>query len=254
MALLAIAVAFHFTVHRKVALAEPPSPRASASGGRRVARALVWCGAGGQRDCDFPAVLRARRVWRAPRNRPGTASRRAPFCASSLKAQRVRRAPRNRPGTASRRAPFCASSLKAQRVRRAPRNRPGTASRRAPFCASSLKAQRVRRAPQNRPGTSSRRAPFCANSLKVYTIARITPPSARSAAPLVADDRGLQTKATSAATSSTRAKRFSSDEGRTLRKNSCSTSAALTFARRPSVPQMSRRLPTPWVPVEWCSP
>ena len=57
----------------------------------------------------------------------------------------------------------------------------------------------------------------------------ITPPSARSAAPLVADDNGLHTKATSAATSSTRAKRLSNEEGRTLRKNSCSISARLIF-------------------------
>ena len=60
-------------------------------------------------------------------------------------------------------------------------------------------------------------------------MACTTPPSARNAAPLVADDNGLQTKATSAATSSTRAKRFSSDEGRTLRKNSFSTSSRLIF-------------------------
>ncbi len=33
----------------------------------------------------------------------------------SVEAQRVRRAPQNRPGAASRRAPFCASSLKAAR-------------------------------------------------------------------------------------------------------------------------------------------
>ena len=75
-------------------------------------------------------------------------------------AQRVRRAPQNRLGTASRRAPFCASSIKAQRARRAPPSRPETASRRAPFCASSIKAQRARRAPPSRPETASRALRF----------------------------------------------------------------------------------------------
>jgi predicted O-linked N-acetylglucosamine transferase (SPINDLY family) len=58
-------------------------------------------------------------------------------------AQRVRRAPPNGPGTGSRCAPFCASSLEAQRVRRAPPNGPGTGSRCAPFCASSLESVRL---------------------------------------------------------------------------------------------------------------
>ncbi len=43
MALLAIALAFHFTVHRKVALAEPPAPRASARVVAGVSLAL-WFG------------------------------------------------------------------------------------------------------------------------------------------------------------------------------------------------------------------
>jgi hypothetical protein len=43
MALLAIAVAFHFTVHRKVTLAEPPVSRAAASLVGQVSLAL-WIG------------------------------------------------------------------------------------------------------------------------------------------------------------------------------------------------------------------
>src|SRR3974390_2316197 len=51
---------------------------------------------------------------------------------------------------------------------------------------------------------------------------RPTPPSARTAAPLVAEESGLQRKAAIAATSSGCAKRRSNELGRTLRKNSCS--------------------------------
>jgi len=45
-------------------------------------------------------------------------------------------------------------------------------------------------------------------------IERTTPPSARTAAPLVAEDSGLARNVTSAATSSTVAKRCNSDDGR----------------------------------------
>src|SRR4029077_14096165 len=56
-------------------------------------------------------------------------------------------------------------------------------------------------------------------------IERTTPPSARKAAPFVADESGLATNATRAATSSGVAKRFSSEVGRAVVKNSFSTAA-----------------------------
>src|SRR5258708_26381592 len=52
-----------------------------------------------------------------------------------------------------------------------------------------------------------------------------TPPSTRRAAPLVAEDSGLQTYTTRFATSSVVAKRLSSEVGRMLVKNSFSNSA-----------------------------
>src|SRR5437588_365237 len=58
---------------------------------------------------------------------------------------------------------------------------------------------------------------------------RRTPPSTRNAAPLVAEESGLATNATMAATSSVVAKRFKSELGLTVRKNSCSTSALVVF-------------------------
>ncbi len=78
MALLAIAVAFHFTVHRKVALAEPPSPRASARVVAGVSLAL-WFGVAlaGKGIAIFQSLER-KGVARTT-NRPGTSSRRAPF-------------------------------------------------------------------------------------------------------------------------------------------------------------------------------
>ena len=59
-------------------------------------------------------------------------------------------------------------------------------------------------------------------------IERTTPPSARKAAPFVADETGLATNATSAATSSGVAKRCSSEVGRAVVKNSFSTAAGGT--------------------------
>src|SRR6266516_1942434 len=56
-----------------------------------------------------------------------------------------------------------------------------------------------------------------------------TPPSTRNAAPLVAEDSGLATNATMAATSSVVSKRCKSELGLTVRKNSCSTSAGVTL-------------------------
>src|SRR5438105_8798142 len=51
-------------------------------------------------------------------------------------------------------------------------------------------------------------------------IERTTPPSARNAAPLVAEESGLATNATMAATSSVVAKRCKSELGLTVRKQS----------------------------------
>jgi hypothetical protein len=58
-------------------------------------------------------------------------------------------------------------------------------------------------------------------------IDRTTPPSAREAAPFVADESRLATNATSAATSSGVAKRFRSEVGRAVVKNSLSTVAGV---------------------------
>src|SRR4029077_13072945 len=54
------------------------------------------------------------------------------------------------------------------------------------------------------------------------------PPSARKAAPFVADESGLATKVTNAAISSGVAKRCSSEVGRAVVKNSFSTAAEST--------------------------
>jgi hypothetical protein len=54
-------------------------------------------------------------------------------------------------------------------------------------------------------------------------IERTTPPSTRSAAPLVAEESGLAMNVTSEATSSVEAKRLSNELGRTVAKNSFST-------------------------------
>src|SRR2546427_7158229 len=62
----------------------------------------------------------------------------------------------------------------------------------------------------------------------IQKIERTTPPSARKAAPFVADESGLATNATSAATSSGVAKRCSSELGRAVVKNSFSTAAGVT--------------------------
>src|SRR5438132_378316 len=56
-------------------------------------------------------------------------------------------------------------------------------------------------------------------------IERTTPPSTRKAAPFVAEESGLATNVTIAATSSVVAKRFNSELGRTDLKNSFSTLA-----------------------------
>src|SRR5947208_6298848 len=58
-------------------------------------------------------------------------------------------------------------------------------------------------------------------------IERTTPPSARKAAPFVADESGVATNATNAATSSGVAKRCSSELGRAVVKNSFSTAAGV---------------------------
>src|SRR5439155_25370936 len=58
---------------------------------------------------------------------------------------------------------------------------------------------------------------------RTQRIERTTPPSARKAAPFVADESGLATNATNAATSSGVAKRFRSEVGRAVVKNSFST-------------------------------
>ena len=53
-------------------------------------------------------------------------------------------------------------------------------------------------------------------------IERTTPPSTRSAVPLIAEDSGLARKITNEATSSVLAKRLSNELGRTVAKNSFS--------------------------------
>src|SRR5271168_3469351 len=61
-----------------------------------------------------------------------------------------------------------------------------------------------------------------------YRMLRTTPPSALTAAPLIAIERPLARKATTAATSSGVSKRFRSEAGRTALKNSFSTSAGVS--------------------------
>src|SRR5260370_42401398 len=56
-----------------------------------------------------------------------------------------------------------------------------------------------------------------------------TPPSTRNAAPFVAEESGLATNATSAATSSLLANPRKSQPGLTVWKNPCSTSATVAF-------------------------
>jgi hypothetical protein len=58
-------------------------------------------------------------------------------------------------------------------------------------------------------------------------MARTTPPSARNAAPVVAEARELQTSTINAAISEGSAKRLRIEDGRALRKKFSSTSAAL---------------------------
>src|ERR1039457_3347654 len=57
------------------------------------------------------------------------------------------------------------------------------------------------------------------DSERPYAIERTTPPSTRRAAPLIAAASGLQTNATSAATSAGVANRLIRDLGRTSREN-----------------------------------
>ncbi len=63
----------------------------------------------------------------------------------------------------------------------------------------------------------------CVPLRKSYKMLRMTPPSAFTAAPLMLADCVLATNATTAAISSVVSKRFSSELGRTLSKNSFST-------------------------------
>ena len=60
------------------------------------------------------------------------------------------------------------------------------------------------------------------------TIALITPPSTRSAAPFVAEDNSLAIYVTIAATSSTEANRLIKDYGRACSKNSFSSHNGVT--------------------------
>src|SRR6266404_3828919 len=71
--------------------------------------------------------------------------------------------------------------------------------------------------------------PQCMNVFPFQKSELRTPPSARNAAPFVAEESGLARKATSGATSSGLAKRCKSELGLTVRKNSFSTSAAVMF-------------------------
>src|SRR5207244_6857195 len=65
-------------------------------------------------------------------------------------------------------------------------------------------------------------------SLADQMIERTTPPSTRSAVPFVAEESGLATNATNAATSSAVANRLRSEVGRTVSKNSFSTTNGST--------------------------
>ena len=60
-------------------------------------------------------------------------------------------------------------------------------------------------------------------------VGNLYPRDTYDAAPFVAEERGLATNATSAATSSVLSKRCNSELGLTIRKNSCSTSADVSF-------------------------
>src|SRR6185437_2971408 len=71
------------------------------------------------------------------------------------------------------------------------------------------------------------RASSCQRSAP-HRMERTTPPSTRRAAPLVAEDSGLAMNVTSAATSSVVPNRLSSELGRTVSKNSLSTTEGST--------------------------
>src|SRR5258707_4246385 len=70
----------------------------------------------------------------------------------------------------------------------------------------------------------------------------MTPPSARTAEPLIAVAWVLATNVTTAATSSVVSKRFKSEEGRTVEKNCCSISAFVTPC---CLAMLSTKAPTP---------
>jgi len=76
------------------------------------------------------------------------------------------------------------------------------------ICRSVRRTAAVLNAPV--PGSH----PIWNTPLTGHTIDRTTPPSTRKAAPFVAEESGLHTNVTSAATSSGFAKRFNSDVGR----------------------------------------
>ena len=79
-----------------------------------------------------------------------------------------------------------------------------------------------------------------------YSAALITPPSARTAAQLIAAASGEQTKTTTFATSSGSRKRLSNDVGRTLLKNSFSNSAGVvSFSLANSTTKRSEKPPEP---------
>src|ERR1700744_3925498 len=79
-------------------------------------------------------------------------------------------------------------------------------------------------------------SPYDANS---QVVARNTPPSTLIAAPFVALANGEHKYVTRFATSSTEAKRFNKDVGRTLRKNSCSNSSGVCLVFDASCPTNS---------------
>ena len=91
-------------------------------------------------------------------------------------------------------------------------------------------------------GRSYRSIAPVARLLDAQKALLIVPPSTRSAAPLVADDAGLATYVTIAATSSGVANRCSKDVGRAVLKNSFST----VFALYPDLAAISAtKSPTP---------
>ncbi len=86
-------------------------------------------------------------------------------------------------------------------------------------------AETIRKRVRSKLARDRRRTTAALNAAgaSCYAIDRATPPSTRNAAPLMDEARGLHTNATSAATSSGSEKRWISDVGRTVRKNSRST-------------------------------